>query len=158
MTAHRKVRIRRDDETFEVDAHLAPLLSELWEANIMTTRSCQRHAATRKVWIEFWSAEDAQEFLNAVVGENPNDWARATGWAFRQDEATAGPVDFPFHPADWEFHATVEDSTIDAEPDSGPQFTILISVLFPRRDLARVTQRVAAWRIRQSRVDAQSVR
>jgi len=50
-----------------VDTRLAPLIAELWQADVDTCMSCERHAATQKAWIAFSTASDAERFLNIVA-------------------------------------------------------------------------------------------
>ena len=137
------------ERTAEVDARIAPLIEELWRADINTMLSCERHSVTGKVWISFPTSADAEAFLNAAVGGGRQTrWARAEMQYFGQYEPTAKPLgkldeENRHHPAEWEFHAFVWDEALGT--GGAPDFWIGIAVLFPRRDLKRVVERVRAW-------------
>jgi hypothetical protein len=160
---HRQTRIRHGDREADVDEKLAPLILELWRADISTMRSCQRHSGTRKVWITFAEAVGAEAFLNIVSGSNRDarrrKWARHESWYFGQYDPTAGPlpsdVASPLNPGGWEFHASVDDDSLSDEGDKwvqdAPALRIEIAVLFPARDLERVTRAVRVWNARPVR-------
>jgi hypothetical protein len=162
-THHRQTHIRHADREADVDEKLAPLILELWRAGIDTMRSCQRHSATRKVWITFAEAVGAETFLNIVSGSNRDGrrqkWARRESWYFGQYDPDSGPLTpdawSPLNPAGWEFHASVDDDSLSDDGDrwvaDDPAFRIEIAVLFPARDLEAVTKAVRAWNRRQRR-------
>jgi hypothetical protein len=161
-THHRQTRIRHGDREADVDEKLAPLILELWRADISTMRSCQRHSSTRKVWITFAEAVGAEAFLNIVFGSNRDarrrKWARRESWYFGQYDPDAGALPPhmapPLNPGGWEFHASVDDDSLSDDGDrwlqDTPAFRIEIALLFPARDLKRVTRAVRAWNARRA--------
>jgi hypothetical protein len=153
-THHKQVTVTVREWSAEVDEKLAPLIEELWQAGLGTLQSCQHHSVTGKAWISFPTANDAESFLNMVVGGGKQTgWARAEMQYFGQYEATAKPLgkydeESRHHPAEWEFHAFVWDEAFGNGGE--PNFWIGIAVLFPRRDLKRVLERVRTWNARQT--------
>ena len=148
MSHHQQVTVTVGEQSAEVDARLAPLIEELWKAGMQTWQSCERHVATKKVWINFVTAADAEAFLDVVVGgEGSTKWSRAEYWYFGEYEPIATPmpaaVAEPHHPEGWEFHATAQDLRLGT--GKPPAFCISIAVLFPRKDLKRVIERLQAW-------------
>lgn len=162
-THHPQVLIRHGEWQSEVDAHIAPLVLELWKTDIATTASCQRHSISGKVWISFATATDAEDFMNIVLApaaQTIPTWERAEQWYFGQYEAVAAPLRYhpppltswPTNPGDWEFHVSVADGayyhpeTGEAHdhPIAAPCITLGIAVLFPRRDYKTVLARMCA--------------
>jgi hypothetical protein len=147
---HRQVAVAVGDRSADVDARIAPLVAELWRADIGTCMSCERHTATGKIWLAFETAEDAERFLAlVVVGSDFSEWSRSEQWYFGQYEpsATLLPAGgHPAHPKGWEFHTTISDDSLrpDAEGDGTPRFRVGVSVLIPRRDYRRVLSAVTA--------------
>lgn len=145
---HQQVIVAHEAKRAEIDASIAPLILEIWRAGIDTWQSCERHSRTGKVWIAFETAADAEAFLDAaLLSKRASAWAQSEAWYFGMYEPTSTPlpaaVTMPYHPAGWEFHATVLDDCPD--PVGHRWFRIVINVLFPRRDLKRVTERLREW-------------
>lgn len=117
---HTQVTVSVGERRTEVDVRLAPLVAELWKADIDTSMSCERHLVTQKVWIGFSTAADAEQFLNIIATYGkPAKWARQTQWYFGEFEKTAmslGDSGQATHPADWEFYASVYDDSLYEEP------------------------------------------
>lgn len=148
-TIHKQVTVSVGDRSAEVDEPLAPLVQALWEADIDTYMSCQRHSISGKVWLGFTTGHDAERFLEIVVANSPARWGQVEQWYFGQYERTAQPLssaEHALHPKDWEFHASVYVGPGEA---GAPQYAVTVSVLFPRRDLTRV---VAAFRLNATKV------
>lgn len=145
-THHPQVTVSVGEHSAEVDEQLAPLIDALWTAGLSTTRSCQRHVMSGKVWIEFPFAEDAETFLAVAVGDDRSQdspHARSLNWMFGDGGRTSDFQNEGKSPKNnpWEFHVTVSDNT--DSPGSEARFLFGISVLFPDDQLATVTER---WR------------
>lgn len=66
----------------EVDAGIAPLLLVLWDAEILTCNSCEENKPGI-VWIEFYSASDAEKLLLSIIkslGEQIHSHPEANDW------------------------------------------------------------------------------
>jgi hypothetical protein len=146
---HPQVHIRHGDQEADIDEELVPLILELWKAGLVTESSCQEDLDGR-VYIHFGAAGDAERFLNIVardadeslesiynriaVWDEPEEWE-----AFRTDRM-------------WHFAAGARDWGAFQEEDAqgklvvrrtGPvDFYFSVAAMFPRSDLAEVTERM----------------
>jgi len=145
---HRQVSVTVGAVTADVDEQIAPLVRELWLAGWRTYSSCQEHPVSGAVWLAFYRASDVEAFLNAVAIHQRNSagslWQRANDWGFGDHTRSASHID-GF--GDWEYHASVVDYAYDAPNErfhefGRPNFGIPVSVLFPRRDLQTVIDRM----------------
>lgn len=74
---HRQVRVTVGNRSADIDARLAPLITELWRRDIDTYQSCEDELVTRKVWIGLSTHLDAERFLHAIfAGNRRPKWAR----------------------------------------------------------------------------------
>lgn len=76
---HKTVRVRHADMSARIDENIAPLIREIWRADILTVCSCEDvsesdahgdallSARENTVGITFESANQAREFLNIVT-------------------------------------------------------------------------------------------
>lgn len=132
-----------------IDREIAPLIRALWELEIATLNSCQDNHG--RVWIEFASAADAEDFLDRVAvyeGELDTLYNRIRGeWEpldyenWRERDAwwySALPHDLS---VDQEL---TEDDEIEETCTGPPQFIFSVSVRFPRRDLPSVVERIGS--------------
>jgi hypothetical protein len=150
---HKQVSIKHGHREAEIDAAIAPLLLELWKAGIETVQSCECHAATGKIWIEFRSAEDAERFLDVVARRQTSPesiYQRTSHWHFGMYESFSWSRNLRINPREererlaWEFQVRSEDSTLGGEEDTyeWPTFRLHTSVLFPRDDVEAVLDRM----------------
>ena len=58
-TRHPQASVTVGETSAEVDRDLVPLITQLWRLGLSTSRSCQRHSSSKKVWIEFPNPFDA---------------------------------------------------------------------------------------------------
>jgi hypothetical protein len=63
---HQQVVVEVGDRKAQVDVGIAPLIRELWVADIDTCLSCQQDWLGR-IWIDFSSVEEMVSFLNVVA-------------------------------------------------------------------------------------------
>ena len=136
-TKHRQVKVYCPfmKESIEVDEGIAPLLKGLWELRIYTFMSCEDNIDNR-VWIEFASSDDVEEFLrwisHYIEGYDdapPDIMERIIRCHVKPD----GTVD----QQNWDYDAVVDDfSDIDGKDLDHFHFDIQvsISVRFPRSD------------------------
>jgi len=69
---HTKTVVRHLAHSAAIDQELAPLIFELWKAQISTSASCQESPKGR-AWIRFSSPADALSFLNVVIKYVPEE-------------------------------------------------------------------------------------
>jgi hypothetical protein len=147
---HPQVQVEHGGYSAEVDAELAPLILELWRAEIWTSLSCQEGVDGR-VWIEF-EGESVERFLSIAAGAHDAEmdslYNRVVG-GFEPDEEWE---EWRKTRA-WSYTASVEDANVKYEQDGetvhevaegGPDVRLLVSVRFPRTDLLAVLARVKA--------------
>jgi hypothetical protein len=133
----------------DVDELIAPLVLNLWKLGIKTNLSCQNNKG--KVWIDFFSAVDAEEFLNYVAEFDRSEesmYQRMGGTVF------GGGNNDQWY--DWQYDIHCEDYAVsypnmDEEPDADDlvmefdgehAFIFSVSVRFPTEDLTRVMERI----------------
>ena len=67
---HSKVHVTFGEQHADIDKGIAPLIREMWQADIMTSQSCQ-DSPPGWTWVEFVSSFELEKFLN-VVGDYEN--------------------------------------------------------------------------------------
>src|SRR5437879_5868276 len=67
---HKAVRVRVGAWEEQIDDRLAPLVREIWKADISTLMSCEE-TEPGTAWIEFDSVADLVRFLNIVAVYEP---------------------------------------------------------------------------------------
>jgi hypothetical protein len=145
MPKHKQVHIRYGDIEADIDERIAPLILELWKADIVTALSCQNN--NNRIWIEFLSARDAEKFLNivgAVYERAPESlYNRITNvWVPENERRWLNKFwEYDAHPTDWSVSQNGEHEERDSEVD----FSFSISIRFPKSDLAIITERVTAY-------------
>lgn len=158
MAQHRQVYISYNGQDAEVDEGIAPLILELWKAGICTTLSCQDNC--NRVWIEFLTSYDAEQFLNIIASDYDEDldslYSRVIG-AWR-------PGDYEeerkWLERAWEYNVSVNDWGVmladsGNEERTGSTDTLFsISVRFPKSDLTVVVERLKAHNERQQEITA----
>ncbi|HVM14408.1 MAG TPA: hypothetical protein VM287_08775 [Egibacteraceae bacterium] len=148
MADHPQVHIELGDRQADVDEGIAPLIMELWKAEIDTVMSCQDNNG--HVWVQFASAPDAEDFLDIVAGDYDEDvfslYNRVTGeyedddWeTFRAEHAWS----YDCAPMDYNAALVDEDGEVEVP---GPERAIVlhISVRFPHYDYDDVLARLRA--------------
>ena len=72
------------DQIIDVDEEMAPILRALWDKGIMTCNSCQE-IEPGTMWIEFYSAEDVEDFITLLVvalGNRTSRFPEADDWLY----------------------------------------------------------------------------
>jgi hypothetical protein len=135
-TRHPQARIEHAGKSADVDEQIAPLLLELWRANLWTIASCQDLGG--RVSIEFEDGRTAETFLNLVAGERSSNVDSIYNRIIVDEE-----------PDDWEYfrrHRIWEYGAgrpIDYAETGPPDFEFWgVAVRFPRGDLDEVLRRV----------------
>ena len=143
MATHKQTHIKYKDMDADVDELIAPLILELWKAEIYTTLSCQNNM--RKIWIQFMTAGDAEDFLN-IVGAK---YEQTLGSLYnriiwnRIPENSRGKLhkywDFEAFAEDW---SLVQKDNGEEEHTEPTEISFSISIRFPKSDLTAVMERM----------------
>ena len=156
-TKHKQVHINWNEWEDDVDEGIAPLILEIWKADIYTMMSCEENRRGI-MWIMFPDALYAQEFLNIVAHqyEEDNDglYQRiSNGWTkHRKDDA----------PGTWEYDVSIDDysvelimddeQNIEEERCTGPaDFVIGLSVRFPKTDYPVLLEQMKKYNQKKKR-------
>ena len=145
MPQHKTTLVSVGDRKGEIDKKIAPLIETLWKLEIDTCNSCEDNNGV--VWIEFFTANDAEQFFNIVAKFSHS--IKSMYNRLRQGWDSGDTSDF------WEYNAHVSDFGVDSEVDETDtyvtetftgehQFCVHVSVRFPKKDLKTVTKRVVA--------------
>ena len=143
-TGHKTVHVRWQDFEAEIDKNIAPLILELWKADLITCNSCEK---TRDglVWIEFIDTNCTERFLGIVAR-----YEEETGSLYNRIRGKWVPDSGVLEGA-WRYRSDVEDFAVKetevngeiTEAYSGPsQFLFSMSVYFPPSDLPAVVDRL----------------
>jgi hypothetical protein len=146
MADHETVYVQFGDMEADIDVGIAPLIEEVWRAGIMTGLSCQE-IRPGKARIVFLTAEDAETFLNIVVGEYSHDYDSLYN-RIRQAWSTGDEDKDSW----WDFATGADDESIEDDdlPDGSgeewsigpPQFKFSISIRFPVTDIPVLLERM----------------
>ena len=133
---HKTVVLRYESEDVEIDEELAPLIQEIWKADIATYMSCQE--TDRGIaWIEFDSMHDFLGFLNIVTKFE----AGADTLYNRINLQLTGEISSPT----WEYQVNLLDIDEEGRKAGGVvDFFASIGVYFPHEDLPVILQRLQA--------------
>jgi transcriptional regulator with XRE-family HTH domain len=138
---HQKVTVRVGEREAAIDVGIAPLIRELWVAGIGTINSCQQSTRGR-IWVQFWSARDAEEFLDIVARcEQEDDLycrmkARGTG------QGTLPDWKYSVHVGHLALHKEIIDDCVEDCYDPPTTSNFKISLRIPAQDLPIVLQRL----------------
>ena len=137
---HKTVLLSYQNEDVEIDEVLAPLIQEIWKANIATMMCCQE-TESGIAWIEFDSMDDFLKFLNIVVKYEEG----ANTFYNRVNYQLTGEISKPL----WEYHVTLLDIEAAAEQrrDGGEKvdFDATVGISFPYDDLPIILKRIQAF-------------
>lgn len=146
MSNHETKTVTVRDIEAEIDVEIAELIGSIWTAGIQTTNSCQENQPGL-AWIDFPTAFDAADFLNAIAGEFDEVNDSLYNRIRREWEPTdASNIEWwQFDSSPWDssvIQTFVGDNEIE-ELSSGPaNFVFSVSIRFPRSDIGTVTRRM----------------
>lgn len=150
MPEHKTAVVKWEHREAEIDEEIAPLVLELWKAEIETVNSCQDNFPKGYVWIQFGSAGDAEKFLDIVV-------TKFASGRHSLYQRVLGTWDCTgLEPKDWEYSTHLDDCNLTFIPDDdsvsvterhggNPCFHFTLSIRFPGRDLKVVTERMKLY-------------
>ncbi|MBL8020258.1 MAG: hypothetical protein JNM27_11380 [Leptospirales bacterium] len=113
--------------TVHIDCRIAPLVQQIWAAQMYTFNSCEDNIPAGYVWIQFACFIDIESFLSIVLGgenESSDFYRRVTAMRARGS----------WGKDEWRYSTSFDRF-------DGMHF-ISVSVRFPRRDLSRVYRKV----------------
>ena len=137
---HKTVKLQYENEDVEIDEDLAPLIQEIWKADIATMMCCQETDAGI-AWIEFDSMDDFLQFINIVVKYEEG----ANTLYNRVNYQLTGDISKPL----WEYHVDLLDIEAAAERRRDGRekadFDATVGISFPRVDLPIIFERIQAF-------------
>lgn len=132
------------EEVIEVDTGIAPLLLALWDAGVMTCNSCQENEPG-VMWIEFYSAEDAENFITLLMVALRDQIVRrpeGDDWLYLrilgEDGEEREPWRYEVHPNVCREHLNSDAFDLDISALSAIAFTV--SIRFPAADYPKVLE------------------
>jgi hypothetical protein len=141
-TEHKQIMIKYGDMEAEVDEGIAPLILEMWKADIMTFMSCENNGDEYNnlgdvVWVlidEF----DVSPFLNFILGNRERD-----GLYYRANMQTESEDD-------WMYDVLIDDLSLvirndEVDYDGPPEMGFRVSIRFPVSDYPEVLRRMSEF-------------
>lgn len=138
---HKQVLVKHDLLSLEVDEGIAPLIERLLKLNIKTLNSCEDNVPSGWMWVEFFSAYQAERFFDIVAKyEDKIDslYNRIRqGW-HSDDKKNFWKYDVI--PNDYGIESIIEDNCLIETFKGSSMFKLSISVRFPRTDLPQILE------------------
>lgn len=139
---HEQVTVQVGDREADIDKAIAPLIEELWKADIDTVMSCQENEPGI-IWIEFAETYDAERFLNIVghVEEGIDTLYNRISMTWFDDNSE---MSAPY----WDYSISVDDCAQDNDGETvewdedAPRFHLSPSIRFPQSDYDVVLRRM----------------
>ncbi len=145
---HKTVRVQVGSFEADIDEEIAPLIEEIWRADLYTINSCQENRPGI-MWIQFMSADEAAAFLDIVAGSYSYELDSLYNRIRLMWDTDTGPVEgsweYAISPFDIAVDDRIVDEYIDEEPTGPPQFVFNVSIRFPRSDVPILVQRLRAF-------------
>ncbi len=141
-------------ELIEVDEGIAPLLSIIWDAGMITCNSCEENEPGI-MWIEFFSMMDVEKFLLIQIDalgnrihKHPdfNDWFCYRILGYEGNDLR--PWRFDAHPNI--YPVTPNQKSIYSRSSSNRRIELSVSVRFPREDYQIVLDLIKYYLARNS--------
>jgi hypothetical protein len=155
-TYHPQVVVKVGDREAEIDQGIAPLIEEIWKADIDTCLSCQENFPGI-MWIDFTSVHDAQRFLNIVARFEEGRsslYNRIVQYWSAPDEKTEELFwEYDALPMDWNLDESFDDdaNTVAMSHPGRPFIRFSLSVRFPQCDYPVVLKRMQRYNERRER-------
>jgi hypothetical protein len=149
---HREVHLAAGGQQAKIDEEIAPLVKEIWLADIVTSQSCQDNPPGW-IWLEFPSSFDLEEFLD-IVGDYEGTVGSLHDRMLHGYDRLGGP-----RVGQWRYEAIVHDVAVYIVEDGAgeheeyggsPIFTVLVSLYFPHADLPQVLARLKRFNSRHT--------
>lgn len=140
---HKTNHIVHGNMEADIDCDISNLILNLWKLDIHTTLSCQSNVPKNYVWIEFFSASDAEKFLD-LTAEFDEDFDSiyqnmVSTWGDGREEwrYAVNVMDYGV-----KFIFDDNEEIIGEELDGEHTFIFAVSVRFPKKHLAFVESRI----------------
>ena len=135
---HRQVKLHYNHELVEIDEDLAPLIQEIWRANIKTIMCCQE-VQDGIAWIEFESIRDMLKFLNLTVNFDGDHKDSLYNRVYTQNlSGTLLP--------DWEYQINLMDigeHDPDRQVGGNVLFEATVGIYFPQHDISHLLKQLS---------------
>lgn len=160
MENHRTVHLEYDKQSAEVDEGIAPLILELWKADIWTLMCCEENRPGI-MWIEFVTTMDAEEFLNIIAPyeegiESLYNRVRQE-WGYSDSREVAGLWEYSVHPDDFSVSETENENGDWVEHSTGDSnFNFSLGVRFPKSDYPLLLERIKEFN--EKKINPQSIK
>jgi hypothetical protein len=153
---HETTHIKVGDMEADIDLDIAPLIKELWMADIETCNSCQENQPGI-VWIEFLTVDDACKFLDIVARfrSGVNTMYNRIRQAWEAPEMALPFWQYDVYPLDLSVDEEVDkDGCIDERPCGKACFVFACSIRFPQEDYEVVLKRMKRHNARSGAANA----
>lgn len=133
---HETVTVSVGNRCEEIDIQIAPLIREIWLADIETMMSCEE-VSPGIAWIEFPEVEELVQFLNIVTRYEPG--------ADTLYNRICSQVVGPMSTAPWEYAFNLSDIFDGQEEqlnDGAVSFFASVGVYFPTSEIALLIERL----------------
>lgn len=131
---HKTVIVEVGDHRAEIDEGIAPLITAIWEAGIVTMMSCQE-TAPGIAWIEFDSVDDLASFLNIVARYEPG----VDTLYNRINYQLTGEMSAPL----WEYQLNPMDINECDSYEGATDIEFTVGVYFPTSDIPMILDRLS---------------
>jgi hypothetical protein len=163
---HKKQHIKVGRFEGDVDEGIAPLIEELWKADIITIRSCQEHEPDIErdmIMIKFLTQDDALAFMN-IVGQYTEEDGEHDEYDSLWDHIQFGePYEgfrlqgfwgFAVQPCDDRDFDKLKEKyhhhpRTDGFCDCYPHFVFSVTILFDNRDYPEVLKRMQQFNAKE---------
>jgi hypothetical protein len=139
---HKTQLVKVGNRAAQIDCKIALLIEGLWKLDIDTCLSCENNVPENWIWIDFATANDAENFLNIVstYSENSNSmYQRIVGvWDNIKDT--------------WQYKTNIDNFGVESDIDEDDYvveefagkhcFNFSLSIRFPNKDLKAVTKKI----------------
>lgn len=141
-TEHKQINIQYGEMAAEVDEGIAPLILEMWKADIMTFMLCENNGDEYNnlgdvMWVlidEF----DVSPFLNCIFGKRERD-----GLYYRAKMETESEDDWMYDIMIDDLSLVIRDDEVDY--DGPPDMGFRVSIRFPVSDYPEVLRRMSEF-------------
>jgi hypothetical protein len=142
-----QVLIRVGERSGQIDKEIAPLIKEVWTANIETVE-CREEGRPGAALVVFATSADAEVFLNivAVYEEGEESLYRRITHNRENPDGPAGvPLwDYSARPLDGALRIDAREDGVEEYHEGPPDFFLKIYTWIPRTDLPEILKRLRA--------------
>jgi hypothetical protein len=145
---HKTVLVKENGFEARIDKNIAPLIRELWRADIFTFNCCEENRPGI-MWIQFASVFEAEMFLNIVARYEEgvdNLYNRIRQEWSREDGIIPGAWVYDVYPTDFSVEQRFLRCGCIEERSTGPcEFSFSMSIRFPKGDYPVLLERMLEY-------------